>query len=169
MFETIAFLITAYVLTWPALVLLLLVGIAFEHCGARKWAVFTGIVAIAVSYFYFNVSLTQILYAVAAYVAVGVVWSFWRYKVYVTDQVAKIKELSAKAFSADSRNRMIENLAPTKNLGMITAWIIIWPFSAVESILGDVIRAVQALVTKVFKGVYHKIYTSQVKGLSFED
>ena len=56
---------TAYLLTWPALIVLLVLGILFEHNGARGWAVFTGLVAIATSYFFFAVPFeTMIVYAV---------------------------------------------------------------------------------------------------------
>lgn len=169
MFEATGLFIAAYLFTWPALVALLLIGIVFEHKGARGWAVFTGIVAMLVSYCYFDVTLETIVYYAIAYLLVGIGWSFWRYNVYVKETVAYIKSMSSKAFSADWRQTQVDNLAPTKNLDRITAWIIIWPFSAVESIAGDIINAIQALVTKVFKGVYHKIYLSHVKSISLED
>ena len=164
--ETIAFLITAYVLTWPALVLLLLVGIAFEHCGARKWAVFTGIVAIAVSYFYFDVSLTQILYTVAAYVAIGVVWSFWRYKVHVDERVASLSEVP---HSSSFRQQEVAKLAPSRMADTIVAWIIIWPFSMVENVLGDVLTMIRGLVDRVFKGVYNRIYSKALATLEIKE
>ena len=55
MIEWLVALFTAYMLTWPALVILLILGIAFEHNGNRACAVFTGLVAMLVSYFFFNV------------------------------------------------------------------------------------------------------------------
>lgn len=166
MFETIFIFLsgmaTAYLLTWPALIALLVLGIFFEHNGARGWAVFTGIVAMAVSFFFFAVPLeTLVVYAVG-YIAVGLVWSFWRYKRYVEVEAAKIREMSA---NAERKADYAKRLAPNNNLDTITAWILIWPFSAIENVLGDLINAVQALVTKVFKGVYHRIYTSLVGDL----
>lgn len=166
MFETLALLASAYLLTWQALVAILLIGIIFEHRGARGWAVFTGLAAMGISYFVFDVSLKVIGIATALYLIVGVVWSFWRYNVHVKDSVKWIKTLQPSKFSETYIQTQIDNLAPTKNLNMITAWIIIWPFSAVENLLGDIINAIQALVTKVFKGVYHKIYLSHVKSLT---
>lgn len=162
MFEGFTLLLSAYLLTWPAFIGLLILGIFFEHAGARGWAVFTGIVTMLVSYFFFDVGLETIAYCAIAYVAVGVVWSFWRYKVFVDESVAKIKESGA---SGHRKGLMIETIAPHRNLDTITAWIIIWPFSAVENILGDIITMVQALVSDVFKGVYHKIYTNRVQGM----
>lgn len=166
MFEAIGLFFAAYVLAWPTLVGILLLGIVFEHKGARGWAVFTGIVAMAVSYFYFEVTLSQILYLAIAYIVIGLVWSFWRYNVHAKTTVAWIKTLQVPdKFSEVYRQTQIDNLAPSKNLDRITAWIIIWPFSAVENILGDLINAIQSLVTRVFKGVYSRIYNSHVKSL----
>lgn len=169
MFEFIAGLATGYLFTWPALVLLLLVGIVFEHKGARGWAVATGLVAMAVSYFYFDVALQTILYLAGAYLVTGLVWSFWRYNVYAKETVKWIKTLQVPdKFSENYRQTHIDNLAPSKNLDRITAWIIIWPFSLVECALGDIINAIQSLVTRVFKGVYSKIYLRHIKSLDLK-
>lgn len=168
MFEAIGLFFAAYLLTWPALIAVLLIGIIFEHKGARGWAVFTGIVAMAISYFFFEVSLETIGICAVAYLVIGVIWSFWRYNVHVADSVKYIRGLSPSKWSEEYRRTTIENLAPTKNLDRITAWIIIWPFSAVENVLGDIISAIQVLVTKVFKGVYHKIYLSHVQGIQLD-
>lgn len=166
MFESAVLFLTATLLSWPALLGILILGIVFEHKGARGWAVFTGVVAMAVSYFYFQVTLAEILYWAIAYVVIGLVWSFWRYNVHAKETVAWIKTLQVPdKFSEVYRQTQIDNLAPSKNLDRITAWIIIWPFSAIENILGDIINAIQALVTKVFKSVYSRIYLSHVKSL----
>jgi hypothetical protein len=47
----------------------------------------------------------------------------------------------------------------------ITAWVMIWPFSLIENFVGDIINAIQALVKKVFRGIYYKIYDSAVEAL----
>lgn len=164
MFEFIGLMLSTYLLTWTGLIALLVVGIVFEHRGDRACAVFTGLVTMVVSYLFFDIPLETIMYASIGYLLIGVVWSFWRYRVLVDYVVAQIKALPKNA-NEHIRERMIERLAPTENLDKITAWIIIWPFSAIENILGDVIKMVQVLVTDVFKGVYHKIYKSRIDAL----
>jgi hypothetical protein len=163
MFVEFASLVAGYLLTWPALVGFLLLGVIFEHRGASRWAVFAGLVSMAISYFYFDITLENIAFCAVAYLVVGLVWSFWRYKRFVADSVEYIK---ARNYRNDfDRNNAYENLHPSRNLSAITSWIIIWPFSAIENILGDVITAIQALVTKVFKSVYQKIYEKAISGL----
>lgn len=151
---------TGYLLTWPALAILLVVGFAMEYMECRKLAVFFGLSAMAVAKFYFDVPWGTIGGIAVAYLIIGVIWSFWRYRSFVSENVEHIKTLPEKYWE-----QRREYLAPTKNLDRITAWITVWPFSLVEHLIGDIIDAIRALVTKFFRGVYHKIYTSLTAGL----
>lgn len=154
---------TAYLLTWPAFVVLCLLGILFEHNGRRGWAVFTGLVTLAVSYFFFAVPLTVLAYYVGAYAVAGLVWSFWRYGRYVKASVERIK---ADSYIKDTEYaRYAAELAPSKNVDTITAWVIIWPFSVVENLTGDIISVAQYMVTNAFKSVYNSIYNRMVSDL----
>jgi hypothetical protein len=148
---------TGYLLTWPALIIMIFCGILSEHNESRGWSMFFGIVVMISSYFFFNVSLETIAYYVAAYVVIGLLWSFWRYKRFVTAGIESINFESDHISSGYKRNRISE-FHPSENLDKITAWIIVWPFSMIENVTGDLISLVHTLITKVFKGVYHKIY-----------
>lgn len=154
--------LSAYLLTWPFLAILFLAGVFFEHTRSHGWAVFTGILAIVVGYFYFDISVKTLLLWSIGYLVIGVVWSFWRYNSYVSESV---KALTEKRVADEYLPGQIEALAPGRNLDLITTWILIWPFSAVENILGDIITFIQTLVTKVFRGVYAKIYDSHIASL----
>jgi hypothetical protein len=155
--------LAAYLLTWQALVIVLLLGIAFEHAGNRKSAVFTGLVAMAISYFYFDIPFSTIWGYVVAYFAVGVVWSFLRYRRYVGVMVKSLEKRTWR--TQEDKDKAINNLAPSNNLERITSWIIVWPFSVIENSLGDIITAIQSLVTRVFKGIYYKIFMAQTEAL----
>jgi len=148
-------------LTWPAFIALILLGILFEHNGARSWAVFSALVLAAVSYFFFHVALMSIVIGAAVYLAIGVVWSFWRYKRHAADVVEKFKYAAKQ-----DKDEALRRLHPKAMLSTITAWIVIWPFSAVENIVGDLITAIQTLVSKIFRGVYHRIYDAAVGQLT---
>lgn len=158
--SAIAFL-ALYMLTWPAFIALIILGILFEHNGARGWAVFSALVTMVVSYFFFGIPLTTVLLSAAAYVAIGVVWSFFRYKRHVNEVVERNKE-SSRA----TKDRALDALHPKAMLSTITAWILVWPFSLVENFVGDIINGIQLLVQKVFRSIYHKIYDSAVSKLS---
>ena len=153
---------TAYLLTWPALALLCILGVLFEHNGHRGWAVFVGLMSLAVGYFYFAVPITKLLMYSITYVAIGLVWSFWRYRRYVQAKVIQIKAYYSKV--EDQKSQVIF-LAPSRNIDTISAWVIIWPFSVVENLTGDIINVIEQLITTVFKSVYYRIYKSVVGDL----
>ena len=142
------------------LVVLVLLGILFEHNGARGWSVFAAILVAGVAYISFNVSLMMLAVGAAGYIVIGLIWSFWRYKRHAQKVVEKNKGESAAV-----RERALYQLHPKEMLGTITAWIMIWPFSMVENVVGDILNLIQDLVRKVFRGVYHKIYDSAVAAL----
>lgn len=147
-------------LSWPALVLLIVLGLLFEHNGARGWAVFTALALMMISYFFFSVPLMTIGIGAAIYLLVGIIWSFWRYKLHANNIVERFKYASIQ-----EKQRVISDLHPKAMLSTITAWIMIWPFSMVENVVGDLINAIQIFVSKIFRGVYHRIYNSAVSAL----
>lgn len=148
-------------LSWPAIVAFVLFGILFEHYHHRGWAVFTALVVAAISYFYFAIPLSTILIGTAVYIGIGLVWSFWRYKRHADKVVAETKDKNASA-----KQFALDKLHPKAMLPTITAWIIIWPFSMVENLVGDIINVIQQLVEKIFRGVYHRIYIKAVAALT---
>jgi hypothetical protein len=160
MIEAIGLFLGAWLLTWPAIIALFFVGILFEHNGARGWAITTALISLAVAYFFFNISLAAIAIGTVGYIVIGLFWSFWRYK----RHAEKVVE-SNRNQSSHEKERALARLHPKAMLGTITAWILIWPFSMVENIVGDIITTVQLLVTKFFRGVYHKVYDSAVSAL----
>lgn len=152
--------LAGFLLSWPALIVLVVLGILFEHNGARGWAVFFALIVMACAYFFFNISLIALAVGAVGYIAVGLFWSFWRYK----RHAAKVVEANRDT-TASNKERVLAQLHPKAMLGTITAWIMIWPFSMVENIIGDLINAIQLLVTKFFRGVYHRVYDSAVAAL----
>lgn len=156
-------LFTGYILTWPTLALLFIIGVCCEHNDRSGWAVFFGIVAAVVGYFYFGLALTTVLWYALAYFGVGIVWSFWRYGRYVRSEVARIK--ADTHIKQTDYETYAKNLRPAKHAGRITSWVIVWPISFVNLIVGDLIDTVQFVVTNFFKKIYNKIYTSLVADL----
>lgn len=154
--------LAGYMLNWYALGIICFFGILFEYSENRGLSVFTGIVAALTSFFYFKIPFIAIAEYATLYMVVGVCWSFWRYKRFVDKKVAIIKD---KPSNSNYLKSDIENLHPSKMIGTITAWILIWPFSLVENLCGDIIKFVETLVTTVFKSIYHKIYTSAVSSI----
>jgi len=156
--------VLGFLLSWPALAVLVFFGVLFEHNMARGWAVFTAIVAAVISYFYFQVPAITLAEGAVGYLVIGVLWSFYRYKRFVTKAVDRARETGR--LSDSDKDSLAHTLHPTKNLPTITAWIIIWPLSFIDNVLGDLINSIELLVKKVFRGVYTKIYESAMASLS---
>lgn len=155
--------IVGFVAGWAVMILVVLAlfGIIAEANNARGWSVFWMIIAAAVAYVSFNISLMMLAVGAVGYIAVGLFWSFWRYKRHASKVVQENRDSSPMV-----KERVLAQLHPKAMLGTITAWIMVWPFSMVENIIGDMITAIQMLVTKFFRGVYHKVYESAVSALS---
>jgi hypothetical protein len=160
MFDMLIGFVMGGLLSWPGLLTLTLLGVWFEYVESRAWAVFTGLVVAASAYLFFNIAFMDVLVYMGLYLLVGVLWSFWRYKRFVQKRVAIITPLSGASMDWE-----IKRLHPSENLSTITAWIIIWPFSMVENLCGDIIVAIEDLVRRVFKGVYNRIYESAIADL----
>lgn len=156
MLETIALFMVTYLITWPVLVTLCVFGIWCEYSESRGFAVFWALVASVLAFFYFKMSLIDIAIYAGAYLVVGVIWSFYRYKRFMFDKIQEAEEMNYKI-------RSISDYHPSKMLDTITAWIIIWPFSLIENLCGDIINGIEMLVKKVFKGVYNRIYENAIK------
>lgn len=151
-----------YLLSWPALAVILFLGVLAEHYDSPKMAVFLGIVAIAISYVMFKVPLTTLAVIAGVYLVAGVLWSFWRYTRFVRSGVKRIRAVYT---SEDTIKNQIRYLAPNQNIGKIVRWILIWPLSLVGSITGDIINLTHKLVTQVFNQVYEKIFSTCTKSI----
>ena len=155
MIDSILVFLAAWAISWPALVLFCIFGIWAEYSESRGFAVFWTLTTAVSAYFYFNVSIFDIGFYALGYLVAGVVWSFYRYKRFIVAKVESFNE-------STSRWDNIEQYHPSNMLDTITAWIIIWPFSLIENICGDIINGIESLVKGVFKGVYNKIYNTAV-------
>jgi hypothetical protein len=142
-----------WLFTWPALAILIVLGIIFEANDGHKMAVFLGLAAAVAAYFYFGLAPLQMVWLTLAYLGVGFIWSFYRYKRHC-DKMVKLH------VSADfvTRERVVHQLTPSNMLSKITMWVTIWPFSAVENIAGDLINFLQSFITRFFRGIYNRIF-----------
>lgn len=161
--DTIIAFSAGFLLSWPSLIVLLLLGVLAEHNDSRGWAVFFGIVLATISYFYFELVLLDMLMWSAAYFIVGIFWSFWRYRRHMTRTVARLRSEYDDLIII---NRALQRHTPGNMKGTITAWVIIWPLSFIGSMSGDLIDVVQAFISTFFKGVYHRIYSVSVADVS---
>lgn len=152
--------IVGFLLAWPTLVILFLLGTIFEFKESNGCALFTGLILAVISYFYFSIPFILIMKWSILYLVIGILWSIWRYKRHADKIVEKYKNESDY-----NKKDALRYLRPSEMLSKITSWILVWPFSMLENVIGDLIKFVETLVLKVFKNVYNRIYDAAVKRL----
>jgi hypothetical protein len=160
--------ILAYLLTFPALMALILLGIIFEFYD-NVLSVYTGIAAALVAYFMYNIPLNTLAIYAGIYLVIGIIWSFWRFKRYTDQKVEEYNENLIKR--AIDHERLMHQISLKACTGRIVAWITVWPFSMIENLTSDIVKLLKSLVTDVLKYFYtiiinnavSKIDTSQTK------
>jgi hypothetical protein len=157
MITTLIAFITGYMLSWYGLGGLFFVGILFEYCNLSGWAVFTGILTALTAYLFFSIPILNILVGTGVYLVVGILWSFWRYKRFITNKVKNLITTSS-----------IKDYHPNKMISTITYWILIWPFSIAENICGDLIKLIESFVKNALTSIFMKIYNSATSQLNLK-
>jgi hypothetical protein len=145
--------IGAFLLVWwvPIFILLGIIALVTEHNEAHGWTVFFTIVMMLAAVSLPSVTWTMMGVLAVVWVPIGLVWSLWRWKKYCAHIVS---EVANGKIMASSGKQMID---PQEALSKITQWVIAWPFSLVESLIGDIIDAVQNMIKGIFKATYEKI------------
>lgn len=154
------FLIGVIISPWM-LVSILIASTFFEANHRSGMVSFLLIGALAISYFLFSPAPVQVAYVVLGWVPVGLIWSLFRWKRYVSGVVERAK----KDNTPSSDIYLQSDLSLKENLYKIVYWISAWPISFVESIIGDFLRMIQVLVLKIAKGTFARISERALKDL----
>lgn len=158
--------VAVWALSVPFLIGLLVIGLLAEHNESRGWAIFLILVASVVSANYFKLTAIEIATYAGIYGVIGVLWSGWRYKRHVAKEIDRARRAKGGAPFNEAERRFLQNdLNPSRMTGTLVAWILVWPFSVIDSSIGDLISAVTILVRTVFKGMYTRIYNSAMDRL----
>ena len=165
--EFLAGVFVGFVATWPGLIVLAVLAtllVTFENYFLATLSAIVGAVA---AYMFFGVTLESLAVYTAVYFVAGFVWSAWRYRRWVRKQLAEYASRNySDSYLRKYREGEIENLAPKNQLGRLTAWVILWPFSVLENFTGDVIHLVETAISQFFKGVYNRIFESALQDLA---
>ena len=159
----------------PAPSLLIIVGLFaialfFENIDWEGTKFIWSVILVAYVSTYFNVSLYNgLVFGLPIYLAAGIIWSFYRYRRYVQDEIRKFdsseKYMSFGDAHANRTVTLLEKLHPSRNITKIVDWIIFWPLSFTNNFIGDLIDSVRYLVKNTFKSIYMKIYKAATKDL----
>lgn len=146
------------------------------HEESDGWAILWLLVASALAYHVFSLDLkTFAMYAIG-YIPVGVFWSFYRWKRFCNKAVDSYNERKAAQEQVkgtklinDWEERNLDSLkdkvSPGNNITRLVQWIIIWPFSVVDNVLGDIYDMIVQLVKKHLVNLYTRISLSALNNV----
>ena len=148
-------------LTWPALCAIFFWGVWGElddghlvnaistiAISVLFWNVFD-IPAVTIPYFGWAIEAHWI-YAVL-FIPVGFIWSFRRYKIFVTKRVASV---AGKSTDKDALRRELEI---KNNLNRMITWVLSWPVGMVSRAFEDIIFTLKDIALTFCKGIYNRI------------
>lgn len=177
MIETVLAFVGAVVLSWWFLCILVGIILWNVHIDNDGWAI-VWIVALGLAaYFAFTVSWQTIAIVAAVYIPIGLVWSIYRWKRHCKSALKTYQEQKEAISNIKERNISWDNkierrqeeakdaMNPAKNVDKIASWVIIWPFSFIDNIIGDLIDILKDFIKKYLIKIYDTIagkYLNQI-------
>lgn len=168
--------IFACIISWYAIGFLSVFAIIAQlHKEESGW-VFIWVASIIVIMTQLNVTVTptHLMYGLPAYALLGILWSFWRYKRYVAEQIAQTHEVFKDFQEEDSEKysrymkSTITRVAPGNKITMIVHHIIFWPVSAFCNIFADIFDLVSKFVKHYMIGIYSRILNNEITKYKIE-
>lgn len=146
-------LIIGYLFTPIGLGLLLIFSLICSSRESNFWATLYLGTGVAAAVYLLDPPLIYLAYAAPVYFIVGLFWSVWRYKRYVSKKVQ-----GAQSLSSLQRDYLLHDIAPKQMLGKFVSWVLTWPVSMIASAVGDLINGIEHVITNWLGGVYHSIF-----------
>ena len=172
--------VLSILLTLPFIVGVLVISLLCELKDAYGWSTFLLMVAGATSYFFFTFPSIYLLYGAIGYFPVGFIWSFWRWRVYCRTTALKIMNRLKQRYNISSTNTKSAKLQDEfnedfsrdtnipDNKWRIVHWVLVWPLSIIQYILSDLVRVVEAAITRWLRGIYDAISNSATKNIDMD-
>ena len=156
------------VLSWWTILFLGGAVLWTTHTESEAWALFWMVGLITCLYFIFNIPLTWLLIGIAAYIPIGLGWSVYRFKRFCKDKYKYVTEAinknTAKAAGSKLNNNtrylkdnFKEEVKPSSNIDKIVIWVLIWPFSLIDNLIGDLLDLIEDFIKKYLIKIYENI------------
>lgn len=150
---------------------LVIVAFIAEYNDSSPWAAFWLVVTSIICAKMYEISWAYIGWFALAFVPVGICWSIWRWKRHTDELVAKfnseVKDHVTSEHSARVYNTLRNQLNPQNNIVTIVGWVLAWPVSFINSMIGDFISLLETAIRKYFIGIFKRISISALKKVSY--
>lgn len=101
-----------------------------------------------------ELSIWLVAGTVFGYFVIGAVWSFFRYKRFLSERIAYFLKRHGHVDNMD-----LNSMKPSENKYDIFIWISVWPVSMAENLIEDITD----YVMKLFSGVYQRLYETAIE------
>ena len=167
-----AFVTVAAMSLWGMFFLgLFVLWLVHEEC--QGWSIFwLGLLGF-IAYHATGISLTTAAIYAVVYIPIGIVWSMYRWKRFCSTKVEENNDYvdmieasgtTPSPMEEDRRKAALQvTLSPTSNITRCVHWIMAWPFSAIENVLGDLYDMIVTLVKTYLINVYASIAGNALK------
>ena len=172
---SIAFLMSVLTSYW-FLSAVLVAAVITEYNDKYKTTAALTIVAVASATIMFSLPYWLLF----AYLPVGIVWSFWRWRIFCKNCSALAKDgkltlqqegnwkTVKEPTKEQSRAALVKSTLLLPNLDKIISWIICFPVSMIENLVDDFIHVLKIAVTEWFAKVYRMSTESALKDFDEE-
>jgi hypothetical protein len=175
--ETALAFVGAIVVSYWFLCILVCVILWNVHLDNDGWAIIWLAALTAAAYFAFTVSWQTIAIAAAVYIPIGLIWSIYRWKRHCKTALEDYQDSKERIQSGKENNSWDNKLErrqedakklmnPAKNIDRIASWVIVWPFSLIDNIIGDLIDMVRDIIKKYLIRIYDTIAGKYLKEIN---
>lgn len=105
---------------------------------------------------------TTFLTCFVGYFLIGILWSFYRYYLFMKDEVKTYNYLKKEDLKQQT------SISRSDNIQMISNWIINWPISMIVYIFYDLLGDLCNMIINYFKSIYDKIADYVIGGVKDE-
>jgi len=175
--------ITGYLFTIPSLVIIITICCLWEHNENYFLAFVSEVFLIFVIFKIFMLPGNYLIYGCLAYLPIGFVYSFWKWFRYCNNIINETKE-QKKVFDQTcnvdkNKKEKIKNIINDAQYDinimeqwrMVVFWILTWPLSAIDLMLGDLYDMILIICQRVLKHGYELIsnrFNQKLKELNNE-
>lgn len=155
--------------SWWWLWALLFAILAFEHHEYEGWGIFGLILLVITFYIILDINTKYLIISSILYIPLGIAWSIYRWKRHCSSVMEDYDidvKLAGCELDSYQKGRFIDRLKASNNITKIVNWVIVWPFSLLDNLIGDIIDFVTQVIKKHLIGIYNKISAGNIEKIN---
>ena len=140
-----------------------------EHNDYESLGIFGLLLLIITFYIILDINTKYLIISSILYIPLGIGWSIYRWKRHCSG-VMEDYDLDVKMagceLNSHQKDGFIDRLKASNNVTKIVNWVIVWPFSLLDNLIGDTIDFTTQMIKKHLIGIYNKISADNIERIS---